>query len=149
MRNVCYDTSMKLEEILGFIKTNNLMAISTTHDDGTPEAAIVEFAERDDLAIIFDTLNTSRKYQNLQRDPHVALVIGWDDSITVQLEGEAKELEGPELEDAKQLYFTKNPAARKWGDNPDIAYFEVTPTWVRYTDLNQHPWFVQELSLGK
>ena len=37
--------------------------------------------------IVFDTLSTSRKAVNLARNPAAALVIGWDDNISLQIEG--------------------------------------------------------------
>ena len=31
-------------------------------------------------------------------------------------------------------------------DAPGIIYYKVTPTWIRFTDLNTHPWDVKELT---
>lgn len=139
---------MRTKDILKFIKKHNLAAIATVAEGGRPEAAVVEFGELDDLTIIIDTINTSRKYKNLQSKTDVALVIGWDDNITVQIEGRAKELSGEELEKAKQAYFAKNPRAKKWGNKPEVAYFAIKPYWMRYSDLNQHPWFIKEFDLA-
>ena len=38
---------------------------------GGPQAAVVGFAVSDLLEIVFDTVTTSRKYQNLRRDPRI------------------------------------------------------------------------------
>lgn len=138
---------LQLEDILKFIKDHNLMVISSVNEQGNPEAAVVEFGELPDMTIIIDTLKTSRKYRNLQKRSDIALVIGWDQNITVQIEGKALELTGKKLEQAKQAYFEKNPRARKWGDKPKIAYFAIKPYWIRYSDLNQHPWQVKEFEL--
>ena len=35
--------------------------------------------------VVFDTLSTSRKAVNLARNPGAALVIGWDDNISLRL----------------------------------------------------------------
>jgi len=138
---------MNKHDVLSFIQNHQLMLLATTHVDGRPEAAVVEFAETEDLGVIFDTLKTSRKYANLKRDPRIAVVIGWDEAKTVQLEGVVEELAGDSLARAQEIYFAKNPRAKKWADNPDIVYMEIKPTWIRYTDLNQHPWLIQEIDL--
>ena len=65
---------------------------------GAPQAAVVGFAVTDALEIIFDTVATSRKYHNLRVDPRIALVVGWEHEITVQIEGVADVPVGDELE---------------------------------------------------
>lgn len=138
---------MRLLDVLKFIKKHELMMLATVNADGEPQAAVVEFGELDELTIIFDTLTTSRKYKNLQANSSVALVIGWDENITVQIDGIAHELSGSELAAAKQAYFAKNPRAQKWETRPNVAYFAIKPSWVRYSDLNQDPWLVEEINL--
>jgi pyridoxine/pyridoxamine 5'-phosphate oxidase len=67
---------------------------------------MVGFAVTDQFEIVFDTLRTTRKAQNLRQNPHIALVIGgWvpDDERTVQYEGEADEPSGAELDRLKQV----------------------------------------------
>ncbi len=140
---------MTPNNILDFVKKHNLAVVSTVNEAGKPQAAVVEFCEQDDLTIIIDTLKTSRKYKNLQTNSNVAVVIGWDNNITVQIDAKAKELTGPKLEQAKKAYFTKNPRAKKWGNKPEIAYFAFKPEWIRYSDLGQHPWLVKEFKLKK
>jgi len=77
----------------------------------------------------------------------VSFVIGWDENITVQYEGEAVELAGEEAEEYKQVYWEKNPDAKKWGTAEGVTFFKVLPKWIRYTDLNKAPWQVSEISL--
>ena len=67
---------MTLKDVLKFGKQDKLAVSSTIEAEGKPQSAVVEFGELDDLTIIIDTLKDSRKYQNLQDCPHVALVIG-------------------------------------------------------------------------
>jgi len=140
------DPSQKKKIILDFIKKLDLMVISTATLDGVPEAAVVEFGETSSLEIIFDTLKSSRKYKNLKQNNKVAIVIGWNENITVQYEGEAHELFGDELEEVKKLYFAKNARAKRWGNVPDLTYFKVNPKWIRYSDLNTDPWKVFEVT---
>ncbi|WP_437543603.1 hypothetical protein WME97_33470 [Sorangium sp. So ce367] len=47
---------------------------------------------------------TPRKYRNLRAAPHIALVIGWDDEITAQIEGIADFPTGTELERVRECY---------------------------------------------
>ena len=138
---------MKKEDVLEFIKKHDLAVISTVGSDNKPQAAVLEFGELDDFTIIIDMLNTSRKYKNLQTNPNAAVVIGWDKNITVQIDGTAYELAGQKLKEAQEAYFAKNPRAKKWANRPGIVYFAIKPSWIRYSDLNQHPWLVEEFSL--
>jgi pyridoxine/pyridoxamine 5'-phosphate oxidase len=135
---------MTKEELLAFISKHNLAAISTVAEGNKPEAAVLEFAETSSFELIFLTNSSSRKYANLQNNPAIAFVIGWDENITVQYEGSATELSGAELQEAKDVYFAKIPRALKWGNNPGMAYFKVKPHWIRITDLNVHPWGINE-----
>jgi pyridoxine/pyridoxamine 5'-phosphate oxidase len=133
-----------LTTVKHLLDRTNLLTISSLAEDGRPQAAVIEFAATPELEIILDTYTTSRKYANLKRDPRTALVIGWDDRITVQYEGTATELSGPELDRCKDIYFEKNPRAKKWEHEPNITYIKISPHWLRYSDLNQRPWTIEE-----
>ncbi len=137
----------ELHMVQELVEKTVIMTISTLAEDGRPQAAVVEFASTPNLEIIIDCYATSRKNANLKRDPRVALVIGWDKNITVQLEGTAAELSGDELDQCKQVYFAKNPRAKKWEHEPGIMYFKVTPKWIRFSDLNERPWKIKEFTL--
>ncbi|KKW44474.1 MAG: Pyridoxamine 5'-phosphate oxidase [Parcubacteria group bacterium GW2011_GWA2_56_7] len=132
--------------ILQFIQSHTLGVVATASADGRPEAAMVEFGETDDLEIIFDTFDASRKFQNLQNNDKVAFVIGgWESDITVQYEGLATIPEGEDLDRCKEYFFKKNPHAKKWETRPGIVFVKVAPTWIRYSDLGKDPWDVHEL----
>jgi pyridoxine/pyridoxamine 5'-phosphate oxidase len=137
---------MTKQDILEFIKQHDLAVIATVDQSGIPQAAVVEFAELDDLTIVIDTLITSRKYKNLQIYKEVAIVIGWDKNVTVQINATATELSGDDLAAAKKAYFAKNNRAKKWQSRPDISYFGFKPKWVRYSDVGKEPWKIEELS---
>src|SRR5947208_666694 len=85
-------------ELCRFIGRHRLGVLATVSASGAPEAAVVGVAVTDDLELIFDTVESTRKAQNLRRDPRIAFVIGWDDEQTVQYEGTADEPAGDELE---------------------------------------------------
>ncbi|TWB87570.1 pyridoxamine 5'-phosphate oxidase [Bradyrhizobium macuxiense] len=121
--------------------------VSTVHD-GEPQAAVVGIAVGDDLEIIFDTLTTSRKYQNVRADPRVALVIGWDAEQTAQLEGVADFPTGAELTACKQVYFAAWPDGPEREAWPTIGYVRVRPRWMRFSDFGAVPARVEEIKLA-
>ena len=131
--------------ILNFIKKHMIGVVSTVTLNNQPESAVVEFGETDNLEIIFNTLSTYRKYENLKKNNNVAFVIGWDEDITVQYEGQAFQLSGDDLEKYRKIFFKKLPHARKWEKIEGIKFFKVVPKWVRYSDLRKHPWDVFEI----
>ncbi len=136
---------MTQEFLYNFIKQHKLAVISTLSIGNKPEAALVGFAISKDLEIVFDTVKTSRKYPNLLQNPAVAVVIGWDDETTVQYEGIATELTGPEADHYKEIYFEVYPDGREravtW---PHIVHFKITPNWIRYSNFND-PVVVEEM----
>jgi general stress protein 26 len=109
---------------------------------GGPQAAVVGIVVTDDLEVFFDTADTSRKIDNLRRNPRIALVIGGTtggDERTVQYEGVADEPTGAELQRLKELYFESFPDGRERQAWPGITYLRTRPTWIRYTDFNREP----------
>ena len=127
---------MNVREMYEFMDGERLAVLSTARKDGRPEAALMGFAVTPEMEIVFDTVRSSRKYPILKENPRVAWVMGCTTEITVQYEGEAKELEGEELARYKKVYFAKfpdGPARESW---PGITYFVVRPKWVRYCDYN-------------
>jgi len=132
--------------VLEFIKQQKLAVVSTINKNGKPQAAVVGFGQTDKFELIFGTDNTSRKYSNLQNNPNVAVVIGWDNNITVQLEGVAKELRPEGLDLIRDNYWSKVPSAKKYDTNRSQRYFIIKPTWIRYCDLNQKFWEIITLN---
>lgn len=126
---------MDLEELLGFLRAQSWAVEASVSDAGRPQAAVIGIAVTDELELLFDAFGESRKAQNLRKDPHVAFVIGWDDAQTVQYEGVADEPQAAELARLKELYFNRFPDGPDRALLPDITYFRVRPTWIRYSDF--------------
>lgn len=127
---------MDLEKVFRFLDGEKLGVLATVDVNGRPEAALMGVAVTPELELIFDTVNSSRKYPNLKQNPRVAFVIGCNSEITVQYEGMASELQGESLAKYQRVYFAKftdGPAREAW---PGITYFVVRPTWVRYCDYH-------------
>jgi general stress protein 26 len=133
-------------ELVTFLRKYKLAVQASVAPGGAPQAAVVGFAVSDSLEIVFDTVATTRKHDNLRTDPRVALVIGWDDGITAQIEGVADFPTGDELERIRECYFVPYPDGRdrlKW---PGITHVRVRPTWVRYSDFTREPPHIVELT---
>jgi pyridoxine/pyridoxamine 5'-phosphate oxidase len=122
-------------DLLAFLRRHRLCVQASVASSGSPQAAVVGFAASDDLEIVFDTLGTSRKMKNLRRDPRVAIVVGWDDEQTVQIEGMADEPQGDDLARMKAVYFQAWPDGVERQAWKDITYVRVRPTSARYSDF--------------
>src|SRR5262245_47575296 len=118
---------MLLDDVFAFLGQQRLAVVSTVHVAGGLESALVGFAITPHRSFIFDTLSKSRKALNLRANPAVALVIGWDQETTVQIEGVAHEAQGVSLEGAKDTYFSVWPEGRDRAASSDITYFVIDP----------------------
>ncbi|WP_406000106.1 pyridoxamine 5'-phosphate oxidase family protein [Streptomyces sp. NBC_00829] len=136
---------MQRDELIWFLRRYKLAVQASVSPDGAPQAAVVGYAVSDQLEIVFDTVDTTRKCINLRADPRIALVIGWDDAITAQIEGVADFPTGTELERVREWYFTAYPDGRDRLAWPGITHVRVRPSWVRYSDFTQDPPLVVEV----
>jgi general stress protein 26 len=137
---------MKRDELVRFLRRYKLAVQASVAPGGAPQAAVVGFAVSDALEIVFDTVEVTRKYRNLRADARIALVIGWDDEITAQIDGVADFPTGDELERVRQCYFVAYPDGRERLAWPGITHIRVRPTWVRYSDFTKDPPRVVELT---
>ncbi len=137
---------MKVEEVFDIVRRKRFLVVSTVHESGRPEAALMGFALTAENEFVFDTLSTSRKAVNIAHNPAAALVIGWDDGVSIQIEGEARQPVGDDLARAKAAYFREWPDGRDREHWPNIAYFVVRPRWVRYSSYAGAP-VVEEFTL--
>lgn len=137
---------MTRDDLYAFLAACKLGVISTLSASGSVQSALIGIAITKDIEIIFDTVKSSRKYSNLKNNPSCSLAVGWAGEQTVQYEGVATELEGAELERCQATYFhtwPDGPARLTW---PGIVYFSVRPAWVRYSDFDATPPFIQEFT---
>jgi hypothetical protein len=126
---------MTRTELVAFLRRHRLAVEASVAETGEPQAAVVGVAVSDQLELVFDTLDSTRKCFNLRRDPRVAFVIGWDEEQTVQLQGLADEPSGAELARLQAVYFAAFPDGPSRLSWPGITYFRVRPTWVRHSDF--------------
>jgi hypothetical protein len=139
---------MNLTELCAFMTRNRYGVVSWSSAEGSPQSALVGIAVSRELEIVFDTVQSSRKYGNLRARPECSFVVGWDGEQTVQFEGLAFEPEGEELERCLDIYFAVWPEGRARRNWPGIAYFVVRPLWVRFCDYGVTPAVVEEMRFG-
>ena len=128
--------------LLKFLRQYRVAVQASVSPAAGPQSAVVGIAVSDRFEIVFDTLETTRKAQNLRRNSKVAFVIGGldaGDERTVQFEGEADEPTGTELERLKAVYYSAYPDGPGRVNWPGLIYVRVRPTWIRYSDYNVNP----------
>lgn len=130
-----------------FILERRNAVVATVSDRGAPEAARIYVAVTPELELIFYTLETSRKCQNLRRDPRIAVAIGWDNEQTLQYEGIADEPGDVHLDDLKRAYLEIWPDAAQRTEWPEVTFFRVRPQWIRFSSYGPR-WHVDELSFA-
>jgi hypothetical protein len=139
---------MTRPQLLEFMRGHQYAVQASVSPATTAQAAVVGIAVSDALEIVFDSLDTSRKIQNLRRNPAIALVIAGSppgDERTVQYEGLADEPTGPELERVKEVYYARFPDGRQRLGWSGLVYVRVRPSWIRYSDFSKDPPQIVEL----
>jgi hypothetical protein len=132
-------------ELLTLMRASRFWVEASVSQQGAPQAAVVGVVVTDELELFFDTSSTSRKCENLRRDPRVAFVM-WEGERTIQYEGVADEPAGEDLARLKKLYFERFPDGVEREAWPDIAYFRVRPAWIRRSDFAAGGPHVDELT---
>lgn len=133
---------MTRAQFVAFVRAAGQGVVATVDGGGNPEAALVGLAVTDEGELIFDSLTDTRKIANIRVHPRVALVIGWDDGVSVQLEGQADVLAASERDLYGQVYLSQFPHAGVFDEG--FAVVRVVPEWLRYYDASQQPALVIE-----
>lgn len=130
-------TQTQQQILLTFFEDHPTAVLATSDVQGNPAAAVVLFAEQDDLGLIFGT-HPTRKYNNIKANPKVALAMSRG-MQAVQYHGFAEELMADDLVSARELFAKKHPAMDQQMVEGSI-YFRITPTWIRYMNMQSTPW---------
>ncbi len=138
---------MKKAALVEFVARHRWAVEATIGEEG-PQAAVIGVAVTDDLEIVFDTSTRSRKAENLRRTRKIALVVGWDDAQTVQIEGTVDEPKGADKARLLEAYVAKFPDGADRAKDPDITHFRVKPTWARFSDFSGPEVVIEETKLG-
>ncbi len=136
---------MDRNQLIAFLRRHRWCVQASVSSAGAPQAAVVGYAVSDELEIIFDTSASTRKARNLRADARVALVVGWDDEQTLQVEGLVDEPRGSELARLKRCYFAAFPDGVERELWPDITYLRVRPHWARFSDFRAGSAMIVEL----
>ncbi|RPJ76686.1 MAG: pyridoxamine 5'-phosphate oxidase family protein [Desulfobacteraceae bacterium] len=116
------------------LSTQRLAVVSTHSAAGHPYANLVAFAASDDLKhIFFATPRSTRKFENLEADCRVALLVDsrsnreedFHEAVAVTVMGRAGELYGAERDDAIRLYLAKHPYLEDFVRAPTCALFKI------------------------
>ena len=131
-------------ELIEFVRHRGLAVVATRDAAGTPEAALVGIAATDRAELVFDTSVRSRKCVNLKAFPRVAVVIGWDDEVSVQGEGVAEVVTGQERDRCLSAYLEQYPDGRERAADPEIVLVRVRLDWVRHCDYRPESFGIVE-----
>ena len=137
---------MDLASLYSVMSKYRYGVVTSTSSMGTPQSALVGIAITTDLEIIFDTVASSRKYPNLIEHPYCSFVVGWGAEQTVQFEGIATLPKGLDLKRYQDVYFAVWPECRTHISWLGIAYFVVHPRWIRFSDYDQNPPLIEEIT---
>lgn len=129
---------MEQTELLTYLESQRLGVLGTLSPEGEPQGALVGYAVTPGFEILFDTVQSSRKYHNMLANPRVSFTIGntaGGDERTVQYEGIAEELAGEALTRLRPFYYTTWPDGIERQHWPGITWFVIQPRWIRYSDF--------------
>jgi uncharacterized pyridoxamine 5'-phosphate oxidase family protein len=138
---------MTKEFLYNFIQQNKFAVLSTISKDNQPQSACVGIAVNPDLKLVFDTTSDSRKFKNLENNPNVSFVIGWENGQTIQYEGTATNFGKNKFPELLKIYLEAFPDGVDRKENwKSITYFVVEPKWLRFSDFNTEPPKINEMN---
>ncbi|MSS83436.1 pyridoxamine 5'-phosphate oxidase family protein [Actinomycetaceae bacterium WB03_NA08] len=135
---------MTRDDFVAFVRQVSEGVIATVNRSGKPEAALVGLASNDAGELIFSSLTYSRKIRNIAATPHIALVVGRDDGLAVQVEGTAKILEGTQRHEYGMEYLRQFPRSQALAST--YALVRITPEWMRSCDVRKGELVIDECS---
>ncbi len=127
-------------EILEFLKEEQVGVLAVEMMDGSPHAATVHFAHTaHPLIFYFETYREYRKCEALfgREKSRASFVVGCneDSKKTLQLDGVVELIKTEEKEKYDQVYFGKFPNKKEKSIDPKFVFFKFTTTWWKFTDF--------------
>lgn len=111
------------------LRDTETCTLATASPDGVPEAATVRFVADDEYNVYINTATNYRKYENMQANPRVAVVVNGAER-NLQLEGVPTELRGDAAESVREKYIEKyGPSA--YLTHEHSTCFEIETDWAR------------------
>jgi hypothetical protein len=131
--------------LVAFIQRHEFGVIATATPAAVPEAALVNIAVTPALEIIFETTTATRKCANLRDNPLAAMVIGWENDQSLQMDGAVELLEGSARERFKEVFMAAFPQKASHEYWPGNDFYCIRPYWARLSNYNT-PRKVEEFS---
>jgi hypothetical protein len=113
------------QQFISFVRHCGLAVIATRGSDGAPQAALVGITATGRGELVFDTSRSSRKCRNLSSYAQIALVVGWENEMTVQCEGIADIPTGVDRDRCLEAYFAQYPDGVERAHDHDIVHVRV------------------------
>ncbi len=133
------------DKTLAYLRDHNVMTLATTGPQGLWAAAV--FYVNDGFTLYFLSAPTSRHSLNIETQPGVSVTIqedykDWREIKGIQLEGEARRIEGVEQAAAIARYGLKFPIVGNLASAPAeiakamsrIVWYKVVPTRLYFID---------------
>jgi nitroimidazol reductase NimA-like FMN-containing flavoprotein (pyridoxamine 5'-phosphate oxidase superfamily) len=121
---------LNAQELLG----SQPLAVLATEADGTPYASLIAFAAAPGFGfLVFATPRLTRKFSNLCRNPHVALLVDnrsnreedFANAAAVTVLGTAREAEGERREECLAVLLGRHPYLAAFARSPGCAIFRM------------------------
>jgi len=135
------------EHVHKFLRGHAMGVLSTVGSDGTPWGAAIYYVADKDFNFYFVTRSETYKYQNIDKNPHVALTIADPKTqITVQLTGIISTMPVQKYMD---IFFDKFAKVHPQGDyqwappidkvhKGNYMPLQLTPSKMQYADYGKH-----------
>ena len=129
------DKSHDIQKRLRELFDSQQLAVLATHRSGQPYASLVAFYATEDLKhIFFVTPRTTRKFENLQADPRVSVLVNsstnqtadFHRAVSVTIVGNASEVAGTEQQPIMEQYLKKHPHLEDFVRSPSCALVRVS-----------------------
>ena len=136
------DQSQLEKNVIRYLKEHRQCVVGTSLND-TPFVAKVYYYTLSDYEIVFSTFPHSNKFENLQKNPNIAIEI--DDGSPancMHYQGKAELITSEEeISKLKTYILSKDAPFRKFMERPDLKFFKVKPRTIYYTDYKKKPFY--------
>ncbi len=141
------------KDIMELLNSQRLGVLATYGSD-YPYVTIVGFAVADDLSyILFATFRDTRKYENIQINPRVSMLIDnrsnraedFSNAQALTILGTCEEVEEDEKYELMSLYLRRNPNLMEFVSDPNCAIIKVKiDKYILVSRFNEVMEFVME-----
>lgn len=118
--------------VVSFIRRHARGVVATVSPAYVPEAALVGLVALDDGRLLLNTFASSRKLANLRANPAIAVVVGTEGEVSLQLEGTAAIASTEQHATLADEFLRHAPGSRVHDEGFTLVV--VSPDWVRFYD---------------